>query len=162
MSGTARIRWHETPAGTLAGYAGTLEARLFGIWQPPQADDGEWVLTAELPGMAAVRRYGAGPEELKAEAEQLLGKFTASLGAAFPDAGRQLAGASPLTCDGCSHAPATVLAVMGRTNTDRTPAPGHVLRLLCGECVARTREICAAGGRVVTFTALGPVLEATP
>lgn len=65
----------------------------------------------------------------------------------------------PLTCDGCLLAPAALLAVMGRTNGDRTPAPGHVFRLLCGECAGRTREICRRGGRAVRFLAVGPEVE---
>jgi hypothetical protein len=60
----------------------------------------------------------------------------------------------PLTCNGCLSAPATRLAVFGRTNADRTPAPGHVLRLLCPGCAARTQVICKAGGRMVTFLAV--------
>jgi hypothetical protein len=66
----------------------------------------------------------------------------------------QPATGSPLTCNGCLNAPATRLAVLGRTNADRTPAPGHVLRLLCPGCAARTQEICKAGGRMVTFLAV--------
>lgn len=60
-----------------------------------------------------------------------------------------------LTCDGCLHAPATLLAAMGRTNADRTRAPGHALRLLCGDCADRTRVICERAGRAVTFLPLG-------
>lgn len=66
------------------------------------------------------------------------------------------AGDSPLTCNGCLHAQATLLAAVRRTYGDRTPAPGHVLRLLCGDCAERTREICERGGRAVTFLAVGP------
>lgn len=68
----------------------------------------------------------------------------------------------PLTCNGCLHAPATLLAVTGRTNADRTAAPGHVLRLLCGDCAGRTREIMKDGGRAVTFLAVGPEAEEVP
>lgn len=66
---------------------------------------------------------------------------------------------SPLTCNACPHAPAILLAAIRRTYGDRTPAPGHVLRLLCGECAERTREICEHGGREVTFLAVAPLLS---
>ena len=78
-----RIRWQETPLGMIGGHVGTVEARLFSVWRSLQAS-GEWVLTTDLPGMQAVRRYGDGPGELKAEAERLLSAFVASLGAHFP------------------------------------------------------------------------------
>jgi hypothetical protein len=83
MSETPRIRWQETQPGILDGYAGTLQARLFGMWQPPQFG-GLWVLTSELPGMGDERRTGTDPEGLKPEAEKLLSQFTSSLGALFP------------------------------------------------------------------------------
>lgn len=69
------------------------------------------------------------------------------------------AAASPLTCNGCLHAPATLLAAMGRTNADRTPAPGHVLRLLCGDCAGKAREITERTERTVTFLAVGPEVK---
>ena len=80
MTETPRIRWEETEAGILAGYVGTVGPALFFTWQPPQRDP-LWVLTTDLPGMAAERRYKDNPEELKAEAEQWLSEFVASLGA---------------------------------------------------------------------------------
>jgi len=61
-----------------------------------------------------------------------------------------------LTCDTCGHSPVSVLAVMGRTYVDRSPAPGHVLRLCCGACAGRTRDILAKAGRAVTFLVLAP------
>lgn len=64
---------------------------------------------------------------------------------------------SPLTCNGCLHAPATLLAAMGRTHADRTSAPGHVLRLLCRDCADKTADITRGGGRLVTFFAIGSV-----
>lgn len=157
MSETARIRWHETPVGILCGYVGSLESQPFGIWKPPQAS-GEWVLTTELPGMEGKRLYGDDPEKLKPEAERWLVAFAASLGAFFPPAGDER-----LTCNSCLHAPASVLAVLGRTNADRTPAPGHVLRLLCDDdCAGRTRDICGRAGRAVTFVPLtAPVMPFT-
>lgn len=63
---------------------------------------------------------------------------------------------SPLTCTGCTLAPATVLVVLGRTNADRTPAPGNVLMLHCHECAAKARQIAEDGGRAVAFFAIGP------
>lgn len=68
----------------------------------------------------------------------------------------------PLTCNGCLHAPVSLLAVFGRTYADRSRAPGHVLRLLCGECAGKTREICERGGRAVSFLAVAAVPEGAP
>jgi len=83
VSDAERIRWEESPLGMTDGHVGGVEACLFSVWQPPQAS-GEWVLTTELPGMEGTRVYGDDPGELKAEAERLLAKFTASLAAVFP------------------------------------------------------------------------------
>jgi hypothetical protein len=63
---------------------------------------------------------------------------------------------SPLTCTGCTLAPATVLMVLGRTNADRTPAPGHVLVLHCRDCADKAKQIAEGGGRTVAFFAIGP------
>lgn len=71
-------------------------------------------------------------------------------------------GAGMLTCGGCLHAPATLLAAMGRTNADRTPAPGHALRLLCGDCAERTQVICERARRAVTFLAVGAEAGESP
>ena len=67
---------------------------------------------------------------------------------------------SPLTCTGCANAPADVLVVLGRTNADRTPAPGNVLVLHCRDCMGKARVIAEGGGREVAFFAIGP-LEGT-
>jgi hypothetical protein len=63
---------------------------------------------------------------------------------------------SPLTCTGCALAPATALMVLGRTNSDRTPAPGNVLVLHCRDCAGKARVIADVGGRAVKFFAIGP------
>ncbi len=93
---TARIRWEETPLGSLAGHVGTIDGSLFSIWIPPQAT-GEWVLTSELPGTEGRRCYGDEPEGLKAEAERWLEEFAASLGVVFPGAPSPQ---QPLTAEG--------------------------------------------------------------
>jgi hypothetical protein len=64
---------------------------------------------------------------------------------------------SPLTCTGCTDAPATVLMVLGRTNADRTPAPGNVLVLHCRDCAGRARVIAEGGDRAVAFFSIGPL-----
>lgn len=63
---------------------------------------------------------------------------------------------SPLTCTGCALAPATVLTVLGRTWSDRTPAPGHVLVLHCRDCAGKCKDIAEGGGRAVSFFTIGP------
>ena len=63
---------------------------------------------------------------------------------------------SPLTCTGCADAPADVLVVLGRTNTDRSPAPGNVLVLHCRDCAGKCKVIAEGGGRAVAFFAIGP------
>jgi hypothetical protein len=63
---------------------------------------------------------------------------------------------SPLTCTGCALAPATVLVVLGRTNADRAPAPGHVLVLHCRDCAGKARQIAEGSGRAVASFAIGP------
>jgi len=63
---------------------------------------------------------------------------------------------SPLTCTGCTLAPATVLVVLGRTNADRTPAPGNVLVLHCRDCAGKCKNIAEGGGRPVAFFTIGP------
>jgi hypothetical protein len=63
---------------------------------------------------------------------------------------------SPLTCTGCVDAPADVLVVMGRTYSDRTPAPGSVLVLHCRDCAGKARVIADDGGRAVSFFTIGP------
>lgn len=85
----------------------------------------------------------ANPHGFAAELKRLIDSY--------PDFGPD---GPPLTCDGCKHAPAALLAVMSRTNADRTPAPGRVMRLLCRDCAGRTREICERGGRAVMFLAV--------
>lgn len=67
---------------------------------------------------------------------------------------------SPLTCTGCTLAPATVLMVLERTNADSTPAPGNVLVLHCRDCAAKARRIAEGGGRSVAFFAIGPEEDA--
>lgn len=83
MAETApRIRW-EGPdsSGTLAGHVGTLSVWVFRIYR----DGGKgWRLDCELPGWDGVPAYSHSPEKLQGRAETWLGKFTASLGAAFP------------------------------------------------------------------------------
>jgi hypothetical protein len=64
----------------------------------------------------------------------------------------------PLTCDGCKHAPGSVLAVL-----HAGPRPAGSLRvtqLLCDGCAGRAREICKRGGRPVTFLALSVLVDA--
>lgn len=72
----------------------------------------------------------------------------------YPDFGTP---GSLLTCDGCPDAPAALLAVIGRTNADRTPAPGHVFRPLCRGCADKTADITRGGGRMITFFRIGQV-----
>jgi hypothetical protein len=72
----------------------------------------------------------------------------------YPDFGTP---GSLLTCNACLRAPATLLAVIGRTNADRTAAPGHVLRELCRGCADETADITRGSGRKVTFFAIGQV-----
>ena len=62
---------------------------------------------------------------------------------------------SPLRCAGCSDAPATVLVALGRTNADRTPAPGHVLLLHCRDCAGKCKGIAEGAGRAVALFAIG-------
>jgi hypothetical protein len=80
-----RIRWHDEPVnGESMGSVGTLDPAVFRIWAPEE-EGGEWLLTAAaLPGEAGKRRYGASPDDLKAEAERWLEEFVSSLGAVFP------------------------------------------------------------------------------
>ena len=63
---------------------------------------------------------------------------------------------SPLTCTGCTEAPADVLVVLGRTNADRTPAPGNVLLLHCRDGAGKCKDIAESGGRAVAFFTIGP------
>lgn len=93
----------------------------------------------------------ADPYRLAAELKREIDSYPA-VGNFGPDG-------SPLTCNACLHAPATLLAVMGRTNADRTPAPGHVLRLLCGDCAEKTQEIVKHTGRALTFLTIGPAAD---
>lgn len=79
-----RIRWENTPVGTVSGHVGSIEQETFAIWEPPQAS-GEWVLESDLPGLGGARCYGDDPDALKAEAERWLAGFVSSLGAIFPD-----------------------------------------------------------------------------
>ena len=67
---------------------------------------------------------------------------------------------SPLTCTGCTDAPADVLVVLGRTNSDRTPAPGSVLVLHCRDCAGKCQAIAESAGRAAAFFAIGS-LEGT-
>jgi hypothetical protein len=67
---------------------------------------------------------------------------------------------SPLTCTGCADAPADVLVVLGRTNADRSPAPGNVLVLHCRDCAGKCKGIAEGGGRAVAFFAIGPEVGA--
>ena len=98
---TGRIRWernddgsHVTPA--YEGYVGTIGEPLFFIFEPDDRDPW-WILTSSLPGLpgagrAERRAHGGDPDKLKAEAEQWLERFVASLGAIFPE---------PEHCDEC-------------------------------------------------------------
>jgi hypothetical protein len=64
----------------------------------------------------------------------------------------------PLTCDGCKHAPGSVLAVL-----HAGPRPAGSLRvtqLLCDGCAGRAREMCERAGRPVTFLALSVLADA--
>ena len=110
-TGTARIRWEETPVGFINGYVGTLDPQAFEIWKPPQAS-GEWVLTAELPGTESVRFYGDDPEELKPEAERLLSRFVTSLGASFPESGHSSAHTLTVNLSGTDEAVTDSTALM--------------------------------------------------
>jgi hypothetical protein len=84
MTETKRIRWHDEPDGLAAstGYVGTLDPLVFQIWRP-DTFSAEWTLTARLPGDGDKAVCGAGPDELRAEAERWLERFVASLGAVF-------------------------------------------------------------------------------
>jgi hypothetical protein len=79
---TNRIRWEDTPVGTISGHAGIVEQEVFTIWK--QAS-GEWVLESSLPGLDTARCFGDDPDVLKDEAERWLTGFAASTGAAFTD-----------------------------------------------------------------------------
>jgi hypothetical protein len=78
-----RIRWEDAGNGESAGYPGTLDTAVFRIWTPEEGN-GEWLLTAAmLPDAHGQRRYGSGPDVLKAEAERWLEEFVTSLGAVY-------------------------------------------------------------------------------
>lgn len=109
---------------------------------------GTWVLP-EMVGHAAEALAASWPHLFRDGLEQEVARVV--LDAAFPRAQE-----STLTCDGCcSGVPATTLAVISRTNADRSLAPGYVFRLMCDGCAGKTREIAGQAGRAVTFIALG-------
>ena len=82
-----RIRWEDDGNDGFSGYAGTLETRLFEVWQSPCDGGnyvlGEWLLTTALPVTCNRTPHSRDPDELKAEAERWLAGFVASLGAVF-------------------------------------------------------------------------------
>jgi hypothetical protein len=94
---TKRIRWERNDDGSRVtpahkGYVGTIGEAQFFIFEPDDRDPW-WILTSSLPGLpgagqAERRAYGDDTDKLKAEAERWLERFTASLGAIFPEAGR--------------------------------------------------------------------------
>lgn len=96
-----RIRWSDNDYGGLIGCAGTLDPHAFQIWKPLEGES-EWVLTASLPGMEQVARYGPDPAALKPDAEQLFAEFVSSLGAVFPDESEHPA-TSRCECGGTVH-----------------------------------------------------------
>ena len=85
MAETGRIRWHDDGTRPVTGHVGTLDPSAFSLYQPEYTGD-EWALMSRLPGQENVCRYGASAEDLKPEAEKLLARFAADLGAVFPDA----------------------------------------------------------------------------
>lgn len=108
----------------------------------------DWRPLAENPDLAVgtVANPCGLAEELKAEIDSYP-SFGPGFGPHNP---------SPLTCTGCTLATATVLVVIGRTNADRTPAPGNVLLLHCRDCAGKCKDIAEGGGRAVAFFAIGP------
>jgi hypothetical protein len=101
----ARIRWQDAdesaPPCCLTGYAGAVGEDLFRIF-PPDDEEPEHVLTADLPGMRGRRSYGT-PDEVKAEAERWLTEFASSLGAVFPPAALEWAVRVDTERDGDGH-----------------------------------------------------------
>ena len=83
-----RIRWDEPPIGSICGYVGTLQSWVFQIYRTAR---GELALMSQLPGLDWVLDRGS-TEELKREAEMLLERFAATLGAVFPAADDEPAG----------------------------------------------------------------------
>jgi hypothetical protein len=94
---TARIRWESNGYGGLEGYAGTLNALLFDLWQSPGGHVdilvGEWILTGHLPmSPASEQPHGPDLDDIKAKAEKWLEEFVSSLGAIFPGAAYEFPG----------------------------------------------------------------------
>ena len=87
---TNRIRWDEVAEGNppaIRGYVHLFDKPLFEI-RPPSERAEWWTLTSELPGWNDRELTGdgdAGPGPLQAAAEEWLGAFLASIGAAWPD-----------------------------------------------------------------------------
>ena len=90
---TARIRWNENPSFAtvaISGYVGTVPEAMFAIFSP-DGFDSEWLLATDLPGMSQKRFHASDPDgdsseaiaALKAEAEEWLAAFAASIGATF-------------------------------------------------------------------------------
>ena len=82
-----RIRWEPDGHDGFTGHAGTLETKLFEVWQSPCDGGnyalGEWLLTTSLPVTCNRTPHSRDPDELKAEAERWLAEFVTSLGASF-------------------------------------------------------------------------------
>jgi hypothetical protein len=87
-----RIRWEPTGYGGWTGHVGTLADQhwLFQIWSA-ESVGGVWQLDSTLPGDFRRFATSSNPDELRAEAEERLARFTASIGAIFPEALLELA-----------------------------------------------------------------------
>ncbi len=86
-----RIRWEPTDFGGFTGYVGTHQSMAFRLCPVPAwtLQEGTWVLTFELPATPNKSRYADDPEELKAEAEDVLAGFVSALGAVFKDSSEE-------------------------------------------------------------------------
>jgi hypothetical protein len=86
MTGPARIRWRNgATEGSLLGYVGTLPSWAFQIFQSGDPAEGRKMI-AQLPGMAGMVGRNQDVDVLKADAEDWLVGFVASVGARFPGA----------------------------------------------------------------------------
>lgn len=84
---TDRIRWEDSGyPDSLLGYVGTMQEWAFQIWTGGKRDRYQLITALPIAAAGSKRPESADPEELKAEAEKRLAEFTASLGAAFPEA----------------------------------------------------------------------------
>ena len=87
-----RIRWEPVEDG-VDGYVGAVIPPVFTIYCA-ELSYADWMLTSELPGDA---RPGNDMDVLKAWAEDWLERFVSSLGAVFPEPGREAAATAAAT-----------------------------------------------------------------